>query len=118
MLAAIVFYAKLFAAVLTDFVMITFLDYAPNSIRRSVLKNEYEGEALEERLKMKIGGGWTMFRELWRMASVNMRPSLAVGDQIPTNIPLVSCDKRKSTLELSTLAQVGRPLVLNFGSCS
>ena len=44
--------------VVVYFSMITILDYAPDSLRRSVLKDEYEGEALEQRLKMKIGGGW------------------------------------------------------------
>ena len=123
MFSTFLFYLKLFVACFIDFVMITLLDYAPNSWRRSVLKHEYEGEALEERLKMKIGGGWVMFRELWRMGFVNMRPNLAVGDQIPAGIPLFPCGKvGGQSLELSTLVEqakkAGRPLVLNFGSCS
>ena len=38
-------------------------------VRRHILKGEYEGEALDARLKMQIGGGWSMLKALWRMVS-------------------------------------------------
>ena len=113
--------------------MIIALDYGPAKWRRAILKKEYQGDALEERLKMKIGGGWSMFRALWHMSRINMRPALSVGEAIPMQgIPLVpvcgadadaDADAAAAAVELwslsnSSLLTRGIPMLLNFGSCS
>ena len=99
--------------------MIIALDYGPNRWRRSVLKQEYEGDALEERLKMKIGGGLPMLWALMEMALVNLRPKLRVGDKVPAGIALHALDNASTeAMDLLSLSRPGVPLVLNFGSCS
>lgn len=100
--------------VLLQFTMITALDYAPNFVRRKVLSGEYKGNALERRLEMKIGGGWRMLTELYRMARVNDTPVLAKGDRIP-KLELYSLDGKMRRLPRP---RNGRPLVINFGSCT
>ena len=102
-----------------QFLMIIALDYGPNRWRRSVLKQEYEGDALEERLKMKIGGGLSMLWALMEMALVNLRPKLRVGDKVPAGIALHALDNASTeAMDLLSLSRPGVPLVLNFGSCS
>ena len=102
-----------------QFLMIIALDYGPNRWRRSVLKQEYEGDALEERLKMKIGGGLPMLWALMEMALVNLRPKLRVGDKVPAGIALHALDNASTeAMDLLSLSRPGVPLVLNFGSCS
>ena len=109
--------AKVGTQVIMDFTMICALDYAPDSLRRSVLKAEYEGEDLEKRLAMKIGGGWKMLSALWRMSLVNMRPALAAGDKVLPGEIRVS-RQGGADLDLCQLMREGVPLVINFGSCS
>ncbi len=46
---------KVTIKVCVDFCIITLLDYAPNSFRRRMLSSEYQGEALEKRLQLRIG---------------------------------------------------------------
>ena len=104
---------------ISQFLMIVALDYGPNRWRRSILKQEYEGDALEERLKMKIGGGLPMLWALMEMALVNMRPKLCVGDEVPAGIALHALDNASAeAMDLLSLSRPGVPLVLNFGSCS
>lgn len=81
--------------VFRDFLVITALDYAPDSLRRKVLSSEYEGSALEQRLQMRISGGWSMLAALWKMARVNRQPALKVGDTIgDSGIHIVSAGTR------------------------
>jgi hypothetical protein len=100
--------------------MINFLDFAPNSMRRRILSGEYQGEALEQRLQLKIGGGWRMFKALWRMSSVNMRPAVTQGDVLPSGTVVASIDDNNDALiDLAALSRGSKtPLVINFGSCS
>jgi hypothetical protein len=105
------------ASAVVDFMMITVLDYAPNSVRRNILKAEYEGEDLEKRLKVRIGGGWKMFVALYRLNSIRYRPMLSAGDKVPEGIVLSKLADG-SSLTLSSLMRPGVPLVVNFGSCS
>ena len=100
-----------------QFLMICALDYGPISFRRSVLKHEYQGEALEQRLQMKIGGGVPMLLALVEMALVNLRPQLSEGAKVPSGIALHTLDG-SGTVDLLSLSRPGVPLVLNFGSCS
>lgn len=132
----------------TYFLMITALDYAPNALRRRVLAVEYQGDALEQRLQLRIGGGWRMLVALWRMSSVNLTPALRPGDAVPADIfvtPLrdttaagaAAADGDEAPVvrlvellgggdggSVLTGAAVGcgsyddLPLVLNFGSCT
>mmetsp|Transcript_64820 Transcript_64820/g.130351 ORF Transcript_64820/g.130351 Transcript_64820/m.130351 type:complete len:122 (-) Transcript_64820:507-872(-) len=99
--------------------MINFLDYAPGAMRRRILSGEYEGEALERRLQMQIGGGWRMAKALYRMSSINLRPAVAEGDLIPSGINLVPVKEDGCMVDLASLTRGHkRPLVINFGSCS
>jgi hypothetical protein len=108
--------------------MIIALDYGPAKWRRAILKKEYQGDALEKRLKMKIGGGWSMFLALWHMSRINMRPALSVGEAVPMQgVPLVPVsdadpDAASAAVELWSLSNSsltrGIPMLLNFGSCS
>lgn len=94
------------------------LDFAPNWMRRRALAGEYEGEALEERLAMRIGGGWSMLFALWKMALVNRRPKQKVGDTVPKEIEVVSALPPFKKTSLVGLGRPGVPLLLNFGSCT
>lgn len=161
---------RAFGQATLDFGMITLLDYAPDSFKRRVLSGEYEGEALERRLKMRLGGrecpyeigfmlssivsiiiptnlewsppptrrfahrcpphhppgsvreSYRMFMALWGMASINLRPRLPVGHALrPGRVALATAgagDAAAEQLDLASLCRAGRPLVLNFGSCS
>ena len=75
-------------------------------------------EALEARLGMRIGGGWTMLAALWRMALVNRRPGLKVGEAVPSSMALVDTASPTAPVSLASLCRPGVPLVLNFGSCT
>jgi hypothetical protein len=116
--------------------LINLLDFAPNFLRRSMLANEYEGEALEKRLQMKIGGGWRVLAALWRMSSINLRPAVSEGSLVPPGTVVTTLrvedgeeapqidladyynndDDVPATKKVSTRNLL--PLVLNFGSCS
>ena len=116
--------------------LINLLDFAPTFLRRSVLANEYEGEALEKRLQMKIGGGWRVLAALWRMSSINLRPAVSEGSLVPPGTVVATLrvedgeeapqidladyynndDDVPATKKVSTRNLL--PLVLNFGSCS
>ena len=116
--------------------LINLLDFAPNFLRRSMLANEYEGEALEKRLQMKIGGGWRVLAALWRMSSINLRPAVSEGSLVPPGTVVATLrvedgeeapqidladyynndDDAPATKKASTRNLL--PLVLNFGSCS
>jgi hypothetical protein len=115
--------------VLRDFAMITMLDHAPDSLRRQVLSGEYDGEALEERLKMSIAGGWPMLKALWHFSRVQNHSAIHVGDEIPVGklalVPVTPTSERTNAdldrrVDLSSLCSSNeeRPLVINFGSCS
>lgn len=81
---------RTFARVGLQVVMITFLDVAPDAVRRHVLKAEYSGDALEARLNMQLSdGGFSMARALWYMARVQDNRLLSVGDMVPKNIELL-----------------------------
>ena len=114
--------------------LINLLDFAPNFLRRSMLANEYEGEALEKRLQMKIGGGWRELAALWRMRSINLRPAVSEGSLVPPGTVVTTLrvedgeeapqidladyynndDDVPATKKVSTRNLL--PLVLNFGS--
>ena len=116
--------------------LINLLDFAPNFLRRSMLANEYEGEALEKRLQMKIGGGWRVLAALWRMSSINLRPAVSEGSLVPPGTVVttlrVEDGEEAPQIDLADYynndddvpaakkasARNSLPLVLNFGSCS
>ena len=116
----------IFARVVAYYVQITLIDSTPEFVKRWQLSGEYSGRLLEERVKMRIGHP-RMFTALWRMTSINMRPGLAEGQEIPqgiivekasaapAEIPVTSLDLKELSLS-SSLSH--RPLVLNFGSCT
>lgn len=105
--------------VTTYWLMINFLDFAPNSMRRRILSNEYSGDTLEKRLNMKIGGGWRVFAALWKMSRINLFPLLKVGDMIPKgNLYVHNIQNSKEKTDLFTICQENKIVVLNFGSCS
>ena len=65
---------------------------------------------------------WRVFKALWRMSSVNMRPALKVGDVVPSS-RCVALSLHEGKLGppvdlASPTLSTDRPLVLNFGSCS
>jgi hypothetical protein len=110
------------AQVLLYWCVINVLDFAPNFIRRPMLSKEYRGEALEKRLQMKIGGGWSMFRALWRMSSINLKPAVSEGGGVPQGkaiVTTVSAERGEEVPPIIDLVhgQTGI-LVINFGSCS
>eukprot|EP00040_Diaphanoeca_grandis_P006417 m.37388 g.37388 ORF g.37388 m.37388 type:complete len:119 (-) comp17649_c0_seq3:449-805(-) len=112
-----------FSYAVVDTAMITLIDYAPNVVRRWFLCNEYEGEALEERLKIRIGGGFSMFKAIYRMGLVNRHPLLCKGNTIkPESIKLAPLknltNSSQGTVDVLSLQRPGIPLVLNFGSCT
>ncbi len=80
------------------------------------------GEALERRLLMRIGGqsgGWRMFAALWHISSIE--PAFGPGDLLPAGLvihPLDLCTENIVDLAVMSASLVGRPLVLNFGSCT
>lgn len=94
--------------------MIWLIDRLPDVVRRSILAKEYEGEMLEKRLTQRIFKGASTVRALWRMSSINLRPRVRVGDAAPPTPVLL--DGREVCL--TSLACGGRPLLLNFGSCT
>jgi hypothetical protein len=94
--------------------MIFLIDRLPNSVRRSILSKEYEGEMLEKRLTQRIFKGMSTVRALWRMSSVNLRPRVRVGDAAPPTPVLLEGRE----VCLTSLARGKRPLLLNFGSCT
>lgn len=104
------------------FAMISFLDYAPNWIRRRMLSGEYKGEALEARLKLKISGGWRMFKALHHMGRIQMRPALSKGLEVPADVTVTRLDHDEGQEDVVDLGawsrSLTRPLVLNFGSCT
>ena len=59
------------------------VDWMPNFVRRRILANEYSGDALERRLKLRIGGGWRMVAALWRFTSVHTNIKATVGAKVP-----------------------------------
>ena len=87
----------------------------PEGTRRRILSQEYSGEMLEKRLTQRIFKGLSTVRALWRMSSINLRPSVRVGESAPVT-PVLLLDGKECML--AELAQGNRPLVLNFGSCS
>lgn len=102
----------------TYWLIINILDFAPNRLRRHILSGEYSGDALEERLKLRIGGGWRVFRALWQMSRVNMFPLLSTGDVLPKKSLIVHALKDAAPIDLLDLVDSSMPLVVNFGSCS
>jgi hypothetical protein len=132
----LVFPAYCLAQSVFYFGMIAVLDYAPNFLRRRILSHEYSGDQLEKRLKLQINGGWPMFKALFRMSYINLRPTLTAGSGVARGImlyPLPPADSSGSSSStavggadydsklvdlLSLQTTPGRPLVLNFGSCS
>ena len=99
--------------------MIFLLDYMPNFIRRKILAKEYEGVHLEERLQLKIFGGLTMMKELYRMYANNMVPTLKIGDSVPSSSEVYDLSSNAKTRLASLLNNTNsRPLVINFGSCT
>lgn len=101
-------------------VMIWTIDLLPNYYRRRLLSSEYKGEELEQRLKLRIGGGYRMIKALWRMTSINRNPPVKLGAAAPHLHVLRLDDDAEAMEEISllSLATPGRPLVLNFGSCT
>ena len=104
------------AAVIRDTLLIWLIDWLPNHIRRRILCKEYSGDALERRLKLRIFGGYRMVKALWRFAKVNRKPMVAIGSEVP-HLRVLRLDS-EAEVPLLSLARTGRPLVLNFGSCT
>ena len=81
---------------------------------------------------MRIGGGVSMLKALWRMAEINTTPVLSAGVAVPSNIQVEvltpiehgSSDEHAFATAPSTLdvfaspPQPDIPTVINFGSCS
>jgi len=81
---------------------------------------------------MKIGGGWRMFQALYRMSRINMYPAVKSGEFVPIGTVVKSLSlsgtsrieegnegDSRSLVDISSLvSRKGRPLVLNFGSCT
>ena len=82
--------ARTAVKVFCDVTMITLLDYAPESFRRWILKNEYEGEALEERLKMRIGGGNHRPLSLLRPTLSHLGTSPLPTSPLPSSLSFLS----------------------------
>ena len=81
-----------------------------------MLKDEYTDEKLKKRLQIKIGGGWKMFKALYKMAIINLYPKLKIKDKCP-QINIYSLIDLKN-INLLSLSRPDIPLVINFGSCS
>ena len=95
--------------------MVYIVDVLPNGMRRRILSKEYSGEMLEKRLTQRIFKGFGTIQALWRMTSINLHPRVKVGEPIPAT-PVFSLDGKE--VMLGALATQGRPLLINFGSCS
>jgi len=98
--------------------MVFLVDRLPERTRRNILAPEYSGEMLEQRLTQRIFKGMPTIRALWRMSSINLFPRVAVGDPVPNTLVLSPTGRATAVVNLECLSQEGRPLVLNFGSCS
>ena len=96
--------------------MVYIIDILPQQTRRRILAQEYEGEMLEQRLTQRIFKGWATVKALWRMSSINLRPSVNVDDRVPP-MSVVGLASGKD-MALDDLACADQPLVLNFGSCT
>ena len=110
-----------------QFIMVNAMDWIPKPIKRRLLAKKYSGETLELRLNTKIGGGLSVWKGIYRISSINMKPSVKAGDVVPKGISverLIDSRKDKSyqqpeTFDLASLAPTGkRIVVVNFGSCS
>eukprot|EP00038_Savillea_parva_P009401 m.183307 g.183307 ORF g.183307 m.183307 type:complete len:120 (+) comp15783_c0_seq1:61-420(+) len=102
------------------FVIITAIDISPEWFRRRVLSDEYSGKELDERVKLKLFGGWQMALALFHMTSINKYPKLAVGDEVPASLNVIALRDGvdAGAVPLTSLCRTSVPLVINFGSCS
>jgi len=110
------------------------VDWMPNFVRRRILANEYSGDALERRLKLRIGGGWRMVAALWRFTSVHTNIKATVGAKVPVLTLERACGPDEAGGAEVLLSNIGAPgilatlrnvhvarkglLVVNFGSCT
>ena len=95
--------------------MVWAVDRLPEKQRRELLANEYEGEALERRLKLRIWKGRSTANALFRMTEINLFPKLRTKDAVPPT-PLIALDN--SEKKLTEFVIGARPLVINIGSCT
>ena len=98
------------------------------------IANEYSGDALERRLKLRIGGGWRMVAALWRFTSVHTNIKATVGAKVPVLTLERACGPDEAGGAEVLLSNIGAPgilatlrnvhvarkglLVVNFGSCT
>jgi hypothetical protein len=102
-------------AVATAMIWIT--DHLPQKIRRKILSSEYCGKDLDDRLTVKIFAGWSMIKAVHRMLTINMRPQLQIGQHVG-NLKVVRLGSQEPVSVANLCASSGRPLILNFGSCT
>ena len=92
------------------------VDHLPQFMKRRIMSKRFAGEALEQRLQMRLFKGWATIKALWRMSSINLYPRVRVGQSAP-HTPVLLLDDNK-VINLVEMAHGTRPLVLNFGSCT
>lgn len=100
------------------FGMICILDHCPEFLKRKMLTGEYEGEALERRINMRLNSdSWCLIKALYRMSSINLYPGVKNSDRVPKGLMVQRLEDGK-LVDLCSLQRSTRPLVLNFGSCT
>lgn len=105
--------------------MVFLIDMLPEKTRTEILSQEYTGEALEQRLKMRVFKGPRTVKALWRYSSINFYPQVAVGQPAPVT-PVVALAGGREYTMLSELVSAFRtrlqdshshdPAVLSLGS--
>jgi len=78
------------------------LDNLPLFIKRKIMTREYSGEALEQRIRTRIFGGFKMFKLLWNMSAE--KSILKVGDKLPDDIKIYDLERKINV----AIGQLGR----------